>query len=73
MNQLLSVRAYLAWKPRHSITELFHIHLPKLEEMGYITWDQNTNQISKGPKWDEIAPLLQLIYNHQDELPDKWL
>lgn len=54
-------------------TELFHRHLPKLEDMGYITWNQNTNKISKGPKWDDIAPLLQIIYNHQDELPDEWL
>ncbi|WP_345783346.1 DUF7344 domain-containing protein [Natrialbaceae archaeon AArc-T1-2] len=54
-------------------TELVHSHLPKLAEMGYITWDRNTNEISKGPKWDEIEPLLELIDNHQDELPDGWL
>jgi len=54
-------------------TELVHIHLPKLEDMGYITWNRTTNKISKGPKWDDIAPLLQLIYNHQEELPEEWL
>lgn len=53
--------------------ELVHNHLPKLEEMGYITWDRTTNEISKGPKWDEIGPLLNLINTHQDELPDGWL
>jgi hypothetical protein len=54
-------------------TELFHVHLPKLAEMGFIEWDQETNEISKGPRWDEIAPLLRLISNHRDELPKDWL
>lgn len=52
---------------------LFHSHLPKLEEMDFITWDRETNEISKGPDWDEIKPLLTLIDSHQDELPDGWL
>lgn len=52
---------------------LLHSHLPKLEEMDFITWDRETNEISKGPDWDEIKPLLELIDNHQDELPDGWL
>lgn len=54
-------------------TKLVHVHLPKLEDMGYITWDRAANKISKGPKWDEIAPLLELIANHRDELPEEWL
>jgi hypothetical protein len=54
-------------------TELVHNHLPKLEEMGFITWNRTTNKISKGPNWDEIAPLLKLIDKHKDELPDGWL
>lgn len=53
--------------------ELVHTHLPKLEAMGYISWNRTTDKISKGPNWDEIAPLLELIDNHRDELPDGWL
>ncbi len=53
--------------------ELIHKHLPKLEEMGYIRWNKETNEISKGPDWDDVEPLLTLIYDHQDELPDEWL
>lgn len=52
---------------------LFHNHLPKLEEMGFIAWDRETNEISKGPDWEEIEPLLTLIESHQDELPNGWL
>jgi len=52
---------------------LEHTHLPKLAEMGFIEWDRESGELSKGPHWDEIAPLLQLINDHSDELPDEWL
>lgn len=54
-------------------TELLHRHLPKLEQMGFINWNQESNEISKGSDWIEIEPLLTLIENHQNELPDGWL
>ena len=54
-------------------TKLFHNHLPKLEEMGYIEWDRERNEIMTGPDWEEIAPLLRLIDDHQDKLPEDWL
>jgi len=54
-------------------SELVHKHLPKLDDMGYISWNQATNKISKGPNWDDIAPILKLMYDNQDELPDGWL
>jgi len=53
-------------------TELYHIHLPKLAEAGYIEWDKDTHTIRRGPNFDEIAPLLRLMTDHQDELPDGW-
>lgn len=53
--------------------QLFHNHLPKLEAMNFISWDREANEISKGPEWDEIEPLITLIDDHQDELPDGWL
>lgn len=48
-------------------------HLPKLDEMGYISWDQTTNEISKGPDWDEIAPVLKVMVKHKNDLPDGWV
>lgn len=53
--------------------ELHHAHLPKLADMGFIEWDRESGELSKGPNWNEIAPLLQLMQNHQDELPDGWV
>jgi hypothetical protein len=50
-----------------------HTHLPKLEEHGFIEWDRKTNAIRQGPRFEEIQPLLKLMQNHTDELPDGWL
>lgn len=53
--------------------ELHHTHLPKLDEYGYISWDQETGEIAQGPHWDEIAPLIELLQTHDDELPGDWI
>jgi hypothetical protein len=53
--------------------ELHHSHLPKLEDYGYISWNEATGEIVKGPNWDEIAPVLKLLHEHADELPADWL
>jgi len=52
--------------------QLVHNHLPRLEEAGYIEWDRDSGTISKGPRYDEIKPLLDLMENHADELPPDW-
>jgi len=53
--------------------ELTHTHLPKLADVGFIEWDRELGKLSKGPNWEEIAPLLRLMHEHRDELPDEWL
>ncbi|WP_367175236.1 DUF7344 domain-containing protein [Haloarcula rubripromontorii] len=50
-----------------------HVHLPKLEEYGFIEWDRDSHEVRKGPKFNEIQPLLELLVSHSDELPDDWL
>ncbi|WP_137283906.1 DUF7344 domain-containing protein [Halorussus salinisoli] len=54
-------------------TELHNVHLPNLAEQGYIEWDAETQTIWRGPNFDEIAPLLRLVDDHRDELPEGWL
>ncbi|WP_254538660.1 DUF7344 domain-containing protein [Halomarina litorea] len=51
---------------------LRHAHLPKLADKGYIEWDPDTQTIRRGPNFDDIAPLLRLMEEHHDELPDDW-
>ncbi|MFH5802123.1 ArsR family transcriptional regulator [Haladaptatus sp. CMAA 1911] len=53
--------------------QMTHTHLPKLEDAGFIEWDRATNTVRKGPRFEEIRPLLELMHNHADELPDEWL
>lgn len=50
-----------------------HVHLPKLREYGLIEWDEDDHEVRKGPKFDEIEPLLFLLADNQDALPSNWL
>ena len=52
--------------------ELYHNHLPKLNEAGFIDWDRETDTITRGPRFEDIQPLVTLMANHQDELPEGW-
>ena len=51
---------------------LYHNHLPKLAEAGYIEWDRDTHTIRRGRRFDEVAPLIRLMRDHRDELPGGW-
>lgn len=57
---------------RRSESGVRHVHLPKLAEAGYVDWNRDTGAITRGPRFDEVAPLLELIENHSDELPPDW-
>lgn len=54
-------------------TAMTHNHLPKLDDMGIVRWDRAAEELSKGPKWDDIEPLLRWMEENRDELPDGWL
>jgi predicted transcriptional regulator len=55
------------------LVSMQHVHLPKLADYGFIEWDEDTHEVMKGPNFDEIRPLLELLDDHEDELPDDWL
>lgn len=50
-------------------TMLFHAHLPSLADRGYIEWDPADGTIRRGPNFDEIASLLEVLADHRGELP----
>lgn len=52
--------------------ELVHVNLPKLEDAGYVTWDREGNSIRRGPRFEEVASVVELMQNHQESLPDAW-
>lgn len=40
---------------------LTHHHLPTLEMLGYASWDRQTGTVSRGPRWDSVEPVLELL------------
>jgi hypothetical protein len=44
-----------------------HVHLPKLTELGYVTWDRSAGTVQPGPAFDEIAPLLAAVESDGDD------
>lgn len=57
--------------PIHS--QLHHVHLPKLGGGGFVDWDRQTGTVTRGRRFGEVVPLLDLVDEHRDELPDCWL
>lgn len=55
------------------LTTMNHVHLPKLVDYGFIEWDREANEVSKGPEFVEIRPLLELLDEHADDLPEEWV
>jgi hypothetical protein len=57
----------------HLRRTLRHVHLPKLEAAGFVEWDPKNDAIEPGPRFEEVSPMLELLNDHADELPDGWL
>lgn len=49
------------------VHEYRHVHLPMLEDHGYIHWDRRRDQIGEGPRFDELRPLLETIERYENE------
>lgn len=52
---------------------LVHNHLPKLAESGFVDWDREHRRVTPGPRFHEVAPLIDLMVANADELPADWL
>lgn len=50
-------------------TKLYHTYLPKLEQADYIEWDPDSNTVSRGPKFHEVEPLVQLLADYTAGVP----
>lgn len=55
------------------LLSMHHRHLPKLEEYGFVDVDPERRSVRKGPRFDEIRPLLELLDANGDRLPDDWV
>jgi len=50
--------------PKQAEQRLFHTHLPKLADAGYIEWDRETGKIDQGAEFHKIIPVLELLETH---------
>lgn len=53
-------------------TALHHIHLPKLENYGFISWDRATDELTRGPGWADIGPVVELLRDNNEKLPEEF-
>lgn len=55
------------------IVKMHHVHLPKLVDYGFVCWNQETHEVTKGPNFGKIRSLLELLADHEDDLSESWL
>jgi hypothetical protein len=53
-------------------TRLYHVHLPKLGDAGYVEWDRESGSVRRGPNFDEVEPLVDLLHRNREHLPGQW-
>lgn len=46
---------------------MYHVHLPKLVEYGYVEWEQNAHLVTKGQEFDALRPVLEVVDERRDE------
>ena len=51
---------------------LFHIHLPRLDDLDLIEWDADADLIRRGPRFAEVEPLVELLQSNREDLPGTW-
>lgn len=49
------------------LLRIYFVHLPKLVEYGFAEWDRDTEIVTRGPRFDEIRPFLDLLDDQRGE------
>lgn len=47
-------------------TMLYHLHLPKLADLGYVEWAPHSGTVRRGPRFDEVRALVDLLQDSQN-------
>lgn len=50
--------------------DLKHAHLPKLADYEFIVWADDPFQAHRGPRFDEIEAVVDVLLSSAEELPD---
>lgn len=46
------------------VVKLHHVHLPLLDDAGFIEWDRESETITKGPQFEDLRPHLETSAEH---------
>lgn len=49
---------------------LHHRDLPKLDDAGYIEWNDDADTIAQGPKFSKVEPLVKLLKEYNTAFPE---
>lgn len=55
------------------LLSMHHVHLPKLDDQGFVDANLDQYSVTTGPHFDDIKPLLRLLDTNREQLPDDWL
>lgn len=44
-----------------TVVRMHHVHLPKLSDYGFVEWERDADVVTRGPRFDEVEPLLDLL------------
>lgn len=58
---------------RNALLSMRHVHLPKLEAHGFIDANPERHTVDKGPRFEEIRPLVELLDANRERLPPDWV
>jgi len=50
--------------------KLYHVHLPLLEENGFITWKKDPFVASRGPQFNEVEVVFDALQSAAIKIPD---
>lgn len=46
---------------------LYHIHLPELDDEGFIDWDRERRVIETGAQFEEVRPFVEILNDDRDD------
>ena len=51
---------------------LHHVHLPKLREADIVDWDPDTGVVRRGPRFEDVEAVVEVLRANEDALPGGW-
>lgn len=52
--------------------QLYHVHLPYLDETGFVEWNHEQQTVQSGPLLEETESMLELLDQNRSEVPAEW-